>query len=87
MGKGSEGQRERGHRVNISAYAKYINFMKRNTEFLQGTLNNHITISSSVEYKLLKISMVTSNTDKDIEAKHHTTQMIKGCYSLLWNII
>lgn len=87
MGEGREGQRERGHHINISAYAKYVNFKKRKTGFLPGMLNNHTTISSSVEYKLLKISVVPSNTDKDIEAKHYTMWMVEGCYSLLRNII
>lgn len=80
----TEGERTR---VNMSAYSKYINFMKRKTGFLQGKLNNHTTMSSSVEYKLLKISVVISNTDKDIEAKHLILWIVKGCYSLLWNII
>lgn len=61
--------------------------MNRKTAFLQGTLNNHLTISSSVEYKLLKVSVVASNTDEDRGAKHCTIWMVKGYYSQLWNII
>lgn len=77
LGRERERNRERST-IKTNVCAKYVSFMNRNTAVLQGTLSYQITMLCSVEYKWLKIGVVTGTPDEDTEAKHCTTCLVKG---------